>query len=235
MTVVRLRDSTDLLKDEARVSGQRLFDVIVACTGIVLVSPIMFIVALAIWIDDGPPIFFSQTRLGQSGRHFRIYKFRKFHKEAGTTGRALTVTGDVRMTRLGRFLERAKIDELPQLWNILKGDMSVVGPRPESLVFADCFTGAFGKILDHKPGIFGPNQAAFRDEGQFYPTGQDPEQFYRDVLFRVKAEEDLAYFRKRTLGADVGWIIRGVLSVLGLGAPHMLNKAHRGGPRMSAL
>jgi lipopolysaccharide/colanic/teichoic acid biosynthesis glycosyltransferase len=216
MTLMRLRGPTDLLSAEAGASGRRMFDVVAALAALIFCGPLMLLVALAILIDDGRPILFSQTRLGQFGRRFRIYKFRKFYKEAGTAGHALTVKGDQRMTRLGRFLERAKLDELPQLWNILRGDMSVVGPRPESLAFADCFAGAYRKILHHKPGIFGPNQALFRDEGRFYTAMQDPERFYREVLFPVKADKDLAYFGQRKLGSDIGWIVRGLLSVIGL-------------------
>jgi lipopolysaccharide/colanic/teichoic acid biosynthesis glycosyltransferase len=218
MTLARLRAPTDLLNGEVSVSRRRIFDVIAAGTGLVFGSPIFLLVALAIWIDDGRPLIFSQERLGQFGRRFRIYKFRKFRKEVGTTGCALTVEGDQRMTRLGHLLERTKLDELPQLWNILKGDMSVVGPRPESLAFADCFTRAYRRILDHRPGIFGPNQVLFRNEGRIYPANQDPERFYREVLFPLKADKDLAYFAQRTIGSDIGWIIRGLLTVIGLHA-----------------
>jgi lipopolysaccharide/colanic/teichoic acid biosynthesis glycosyltransferase len=198
--------------------ARRIMDLVLAGTGLLVLSPIMALVALAIWIESGRPIFFSQVRLGKGGRHFRIYKFRKFHKDNGTAGRRVTVKNDCRMTRPGKVLERTKLDELPQLWNILKGDMSVVGPRPESLELSDCFTGVYERVLDHKPGIFGPNQVLFRDEGCLYPDGSDPEQFYRDVLFPLKASIDLACFHYRTVLSDIRWIIRGVLAVFGLGS-----------------
>ena len=191
-------------------------DLIIASAGLVLLGPLMMLVGLVIRIDSGQPIFFSQVRLGQRGRHFRIHKFRKFRKESGTAGCGVTVRDDRRLTRLGSFLERTKLDELPQLWNILKGDMAIVGPRPESLGFADCFAGVYFRILDHKPGIFGPNQFYFRNEGSLYPDASDPEQFYREVLFPLKAGVDLAYFPYRTIPADIGWTIRGALAVFGL-------------------
>jgi lipopolysaccharide/colanic/teichoic acid biosynthesis glycosyltransferase len=198
--------------------ARRVMDLALAGTGLLVLSPIMALVGLAIWVESGRPIFFSQVRLGKGGRHFRIYKFRKFHKDNGAAGRAVTVKGDCRMTRLGRILERTKLDELPQLWNIFKGDMSVVGPRPESLDLVDCFTGPYVKVLDHKPGIFGPNQVLFRDEAELYPDRFDPEQFYRDILFPLKASIDIACFHYRTVLSDIRWIIRGVLAVFGLGS-----------------
>src|SRR5207247_10219766 len=120
-----------------------------------------------ILIETGSPILFVQTRLGLFGRAFRMYKFRKFYPDAGK-GDGVTLKGDKRMPRLGAVLERTKIDELPQLWNILKGDMTMVGPRPESSDLADCFTGEYAGVLEYTPGLFGPNQFYFRAESALY-------------------------------------------------------------------
>jgi lipopolysaccharide/colanic/teichoic acid biosynthesis glycosyltransferase len=198
----------------ASTSATRILDVLFAGSGLVLLSPLMAVVAIAIWFDGGQPIFFSQLRIGLGGRHFRIYKFRKFYQQSGTAGHRLTLKDDRRLTRLGRVLEKTKIDELPQLWNILKGDMSIVGPRPETLDFADCFIGSYRRVLDHKPGIFGPNQVLFRNEGFLFPQ-TDPERFYRDVLFPLKGHIDLVYFPCRTMLLDVTWIVHGVFAVFG--------------------
>jgi lipopolysaccharide/colanic/teichoic acid biosynthesis glycosyltransferase len=195
---------------------RRFLDLIIACTGLVVLGPIMMLVALAIWADSGRPIFFSQVRVGQMGRHFRMYKFRKFHKDCGRVDCPVTIQSDRRMTRLGSVLAKTKLDELPQLWNILKGEMSVVGPRPESLDLEDCFVGFYRRVLDHKPGIFGPNQVFFRDEASLYRDASDPEELYREVLFPLKARIDLAYFSHRTILSDIGWIIFGALAVFGL-------------------
>jgi lipopolysaccharide/colanic/teichoic acid biosynthesis glycosyltransferase len=216
VTVTRLHEPTNPTANLTTISTRRILDLVIAGTSLVLLGPIMMLVALAIWVESGRPIFFSQVRLGQMGRHFRMYKFRKFHKGSGAIDRPVTIRNDYRMTRLGGFLARAKLDELPQLWNILKGDMSVVGPRPESLDLADCFVGFYRRVLDHKPGIFGPNQVVFRDEALLYPDTLDPQQFYREVLFPLKANIDLAYFPNRTIPSDIGWIICGVLAVVGL-------------------
>ena len=117
--------------------------------------------------------------------------------------------------RLGRFLGKTKLDELPQLWNILKGDMSIVGPRPESLELAHCFSGIYLRVLQYRPGLFGPNQVLFRNESSMFPDNYDPEKFYCEYLFPLKANIDLAYFPQRTLASDIGWIIRGFLAVIG--------------------
>ena len=196
---------------------RRLFDVVVALIGLIAFLPVLIPVVIAIRLDSSGPILFSQDRLGQNGRLFRLYKFRKFRH--GCHGRAVTLMDDNRMTRVGRFLERTKIDEVPQLWNVLRGDMAVVGPRPETLDFADCFDGPFAAVLAHRPGIFGPNQVHFRNECRLYPENIDPHVFYRAVLFPAKARADLEYFSRRRLDQDMVWVVRGVLAVFGIGLP----------------
>ncbi len=158
-----------------------------------------------------------QTRIGRGGRTFRMYKFRKFDARRDD-GCPLTLKDDVRMTRVGRFLARTKLDEMPQLLNILRGDMSVVGPRPESLAFVDCFDERARLLLRERPGIFGPSQVMFRNECAYYPADRDPVGFYRETLFPAKATMDLAYYPNRTAWRDLGWIWRGVLAVIGVGA-----------------
>lgn len=201
---------------DASVFAKRMLDVILASVALALAGPIMILVALAIVIESGRPILFSQTRLGRNGRPFRLYKFRKFHKDTGAAGLSVTIENDSRMTLVGGFLEKTKFDELPQLWNVLTDDMSIVGPRPESLAFEDCFKGEYSKVLDFKPGILGPNQFFFRNEKCFYRDAPDPERFYRDVLFPLKAGIDLAYFSHRTLPSDLGWVISCALAMVGL-------------------
>jgi len=200
---------------KGRAAAARTVDLFVAAVGLILIAPILVVTSFAILLESGRPVFFSQLRLGRSGRAFRIYKFRKFFNGCGKTGPRVTIKNDCRMTRLGRLLERTKLDELPQLWNVLRGDMSIVGPRPESLELAECFTVGYLKLLEHKPGIFGPNQVVFRNECALYPDNMDPERFYRDVLFPLKARIDLAYLQRRTMLSDIEWIIRGVSAVFG--------------------
>ena len=192
------------------VGVRRTLDILCAGMAALLLAPVMLIVVIAIWIESGGPILFSQLRLGQYGRPFRMYKFRKFAPDCGNHGSPLTIEGDDRLTAVGRVLAAGKLDELPQLWNVLRGDMSLVGPRPESLAFTDCFRNGFEKILEHKPGLFGPCQVMFRHESKLFPADVAAVEFYRQVLFPAKAEIDLAYFSRRTLASDLGWILRGV-------------------------
>src|SRR4030088_964012 len=153
------------------VSLRRAFDILCAGMAATALLPVVLIVALAIWIESGKPLLFSQLRLGYNGRPFRIYKFRKFRPNCDLHGYPLTLERDGRLTAIGRILAATKLDELPQLWNVLWGDMSLVGPRPESLAFTDCFRNGFEKILEYKPGLFGPCQVMFRNESKLYPVG----------------------------------------------------------------
>lgn len=191
-------------------SLKRTMDVVLALLGLTLGAPLLALIALLVRLDSPGKAIFSQPRLGLHGRLFRMHKFRKFPDNWGTKGASVTVAADVRMTRLGRILERTKLDELPQLWNILIGEMSFVGPRPETVNFKDLFVGDFARVHDYVPGIFGPNQVAFRNEARLYPPDQDPETFYRQHLFPLKARNDLEYFGRATAWTDLLWILRGL-------------------------
>lgn len=204
------------LKPETCEYIRRSLDIVVALLSLIVMAPLMLLIALAVLVECGRPVFFAQTRLGQGGRHFSIYKFRKFKTTQRQAGLPLTMHNDPRMSRVGRVLATTKLDELPQFYNILRGDMSLVGPRPESLEFAECFDNVQQAILEHRPGIFGPSQVAFRNEGTLYPYGLEPTKFYREVLFPAKAAVDLDYYCGRTLRSDIKWILVGVLAVAGL-------------------
>lgn len=199
----------------------RLLDIILAATCLVLCAPLFLLLSLAVLAEVGRPILFVQTRIGRGGHSFRMYKFRKF-RSCSESGCPLTLKNDRRMSRVGRLLAQTKLDELPQLVNILRGDMAVVGPRPESLAFADCFTATAMPVLSERPGIFGPSQVAFRNESALYPPGVDPVHFYRQTLFPAKAALDTSYYPNRTLASDMGWMVRGVLAVLGIGRARVI-------------
>lgn len=196
--------------------ARRAMDIVVAFIGLLAAAPLMLVIACVIRMETPGPVFFAQRRLGKAGQKFTLFKFRKFRDEPDASGQAVTLKNDPRMTRIGKLLERTKLDELPQLWNVAAGQMSLVGPRPETLDFEDCFAGSFGTVLDHVPGLFGPSQAVFRDEAALYPAGVDPHAFYRSVLFPAKARIDLFYYPGRTLWSDFGWIVRCILAVVGL-------------------
>jgi lipopolysaccharide/colanic/teichoic acid biosynthesis glycosyltransferase len=220
-------------KDKAAL--RRLFDVVFAACALLLILPAFLIISIMVYSDGGAPIFFRQTRIGLHGRPFLLYKFRKFGPAEPANGLAVTLANDRRLTKVGRILERTKLDELPQLWNVLRGDMALVGPRPESLNFADCFTGPFGDLMDHKPGIFGPAQARFRNESDYYVPDENPEQLYRRLLFPAKATIDLRYYGTRTLVRDVAWIWRGITAVIHLTRVPPGNDQHLPASGMPAL
>lgn len=194
---------------------RRAADILLAGTALLLLAPLMLLITIAIWLESGQPTLFCQTRLGEGGRRFRMYKFRKFHVDAGQTGCPLTLEQDPRMTQVGRLLMKTKLDELPQFWNVIKGDMAIVGPRPESLAFADCFHNGWEELLRYKPGLVGPCQIIFRNEAAAFPKGVDVNEFYRTVVFPLKARIDLDYFRSRSLASDVVVMIRSFLAICG--------------------
>jgi len=195
--------------------ARRSIDVAVASAAAIIFAPLMLVIAIALLVEGGRPVFFAQTRMGAGARPFRMYKFRKFDVRCDPHGLALTVAGDSRMTTVGRFLAATKFDELPQLWNVLRGEMAIIGPRPESLDFVDCFHSGSEAVLRYKPGLLGPSQVFFRNEASFYPQSTDPVLFYREVLFPAKARIDLSYYPQRTLGSDIVWMARGFLAIVG--------------------
>jgi lipopolysaccharide/colanic/teichoic acid biosynthesis glycosyltransferase len=196
---------------------RRSLDIAMAGVALMLLLPLLIIISLAILVELGRPIFFVQTRLGLNGKHFEMYKFRKFRQVRDIDGLPLTMKKDPRMSRVGNFLAQTKFDELPQLYNIFRGEMSFVGPRPESLEFADCFTVSDRAVLEYRPGIFGPSQATFRNECSMYPPMSDPIQYYRAVLFPAKIKIDMSYYQTRTIMSDLKWMTFTMLSVVGVG------------------
>ena len=194
---------------------KRIFDVVLSLVlGLVLV-PVIIGVVIAIKVTSPGPVIFRQKRLGLNGQVFLMNKFRKFPSDWGTGGPSLTLQFDSRMTGIGRILERTKLDEVPQLWNIFVGEMSFVGPRPAPVSFKPMFTGRYEDILKYKPGIFGPNQTKYRNESALYPPDEDPMTFYKRVLFPDKASRDLEYFSRATMNSDLFWIGSGAVSLLG--------------------
>jgi lipopolysaccharide/colanic/teichoic acid biosynthesis glycosyltransferase len=190
--------------------SKRLVDLSLAIVLLLISAPIMGGIALLVWLESPGHVFFWQERLGLHGRRFWLWKFRKFPPHWRDSGPGVTVRGDLRMTRIGAILERTKLDELPQLWNILKGEMSFVGPRPESVRFAHLFKGDVAGVLRHIPGLFGPTQITFPNEPDLYPADTDPEAYYQEVLFPRKARLDMEYFQKANCLSDINWIIRGM-------------------------
>lgn len=184
----------------------RPFDVLVASTLIVLLLPVFVLVALAIKFDDKGPVLYKQARVGRHFRLFQIYKFRSMLIGAEAKG-LLTGPDDSRQTRVGRFLRRYKLDELPQLLNVLKGDMQLVGPRPEVVRYVSAFQSQYVEILQERPGLTDPASLAFRDEQQFF--GSDAvEQQYLEQILPSKLKISLEYQKRRSPWTDFAVLVR---------------------------
>jgi lipopolysaccharide/colanic/teichoic acid biosynthesis glycosyltransferase len=185
--------------------AQRPFDVIFAAAGLLALAPLFVLLALLVLLSDGRPVFFGQTRVGKNGRLFRIWKFRTMR--AGAAGRLVTAAGDSRVTKVGAFLRHFKLDELPQLFNVLRGDMSLVGPRPEVPQYVQLGAPLWQAVLRVRPGITDLATLLYRDEETLLGRSQDPHTFYRDQILPAKLRLNLAYLRSRTFRRDFRLIL----------------------------
>jgi lipopolysaccharide/colanic/teichoic acid biosynthesis glycosyltransferase len=190
---------------------KRAFDVCIASAGLLLLLPLFLFVACAVLLDDGAPVFFSQERIGRFGRPFRIWKFRSMRVETEARGPSITAAGDPRITRIGRILRRWKLDELPQLWNVIRGHMSFVGPRPEVPRYVSCYSEEQRAVLQLQPGITDLATLEFRDEESLLASVADPEAFYVAECVPRKIALNLEYARRANIVADALIIIRTVL------------------------
>ena len=188
-------------KQRFRAACGRFVDLACAFTGLALLAPLFAAIALLILWNDGPPVLFSQTRVGRNGRLFSIWKFRTMR--TGVRGRAITARGDDRVTGVGACLRQFKIYELPQLLNVLKGDMSLIGPRPEVPEYVQCDDPRWLAVLQVKPGITDLATLLHRNEEQILGASTDPNTFYRDNVLPAKLHLNLAYLRSRSLGRDL--------------------------------
>ncbi len=189
--------------------GKRAFDVVAAAAGLLLLAPLLLLLALLIKLDTPGPVFFRQVRVGRGGRHFRIFKFRTMAAEQAGGAAQLTVAGDARITRTGQWLRRYKLDELPQLIDVLRGTMSLVGPRPEVPHYVARYPAGWReRVLSVRPGITDFASVHFRDENELLARAADPEREYLDVILPSKLRYALHYVDNLTLADD--------LKVLGL-------------------
>lgn len=194
---------------------RRLLDVCAAFVGLVLLSPLFVLVASAIAIDGRGPVFYAARRTGMHGRPFRLYKFRTMVVDADKLGAGITTAGDARVTGLGRFLRRFKLDEFPQLVNVLCGDMNIVGPRPEDPRYTDTYDAVQARILSVRPGMTSPASLAFRDEASIL-EGAMWEETYRREVMPAKLAIDLSYFSGNTAWSDLVVILRTIAHVFHL-------------------
>jgi lipopolysaccharide/colanic/teichoic acid biosynthesis glycosyltransferase len=184
--------------------GKRLFDVLGAAVSLMLLAPLMLLVAVAVRLDSPGPVLFRQERVGRHGRPFRIHKFRTMQVDATGRGPLLTASGDPRVTRVGAALRRHRLDELPQLVDVLKGDMSLVGPRPEVPRYVALYPPDLReRVLAVRPGITDPSSLDFLDEGELLARAADPEREYVDVILPRKLRRAADYADRATFATDL--------------------------------
>jgi lipopolysaccharide/colanic/teichoic acid biosynthesis glycosyltransferase len=195
--------------------GKRLLDLPFACVALVACSPVLLACSIAVWLDSSGPVIYSQWRVGQHGKRFELLKFRTMVVGADKQGLRLTASGDRRITLVGRFLRKTKLDELPQLINVFRGEMSLVGPRPEVPEYVALYSPAERAVLTVKPGITGPASLAFIDEERLLAERADQEDFYVNSIMTQKLLVDLDYCSRVSLRDDLKLIARTVASVCG--------------------
>ncbi len=187
-----------------------LFDRIAALFGLILLSPVLLAVAVMIRIKmPGGPVIFSQKRVGKNGKLFTMYKFRSM--TVSHSGSSISVAGEKRITPLGAVLRKYKLDELPELWNVLKGDMSFVGPRPDVPGYADTLQGKDRDVLKLRPGITGPASLKYRNEEELLATVEDPQKYNDEVIFPDKVRINLYYLNNYSFIRDIQIILCTVL------------------------
>lgn len=192
--------------------AKRLFDVLCAACGLLLLAPLLLLVALWVRLDSSGPALFCQTRVGRFGVPFTIHKFRTMRVEPGAV---ITVGADPRITRAGRLLRASKLDELPQLWDVLRGAMSFVGPRPELARYVDLYpTDMRQRVLAVRPGITDPASLAFSHEAELLAAASDPEREYREVILPAKLRLSADYAARASLFTDLALILRTLSRVL---------------------
>lgn len=192
---------------------KRIFDLTASLVGLVVLSPVFLAAAIAIRLESSGPVFYLQERIGRDGRAFRIVKFRSMTAGMDKDSNHVTVAGDPRITRVGAVLRKYKIDEFPQLVNVLRGEMSLVGPRPEVASFVAQYTPRQRRVLEVLPGITSTASIEFRNENALLSHAEDPEAMYRDVIMPRKLEMNLAYIERENLLRDIGVILRTLASV----------------------
>lgn len=194
---------------------KRAFDILSSAAGLALLSPLLVVIAAAVKLDSPGPVLYRGRRMGRYGREFYIWKFRTMVTGADRAGPGITVADDSRVTRVGRLLRRTKLDELPQLVNVLRGEMSIVGPRPEDPRYVALYPPEQrAQILSVRPGVTSPASVRFRHEESAL-SGADWEAAYVQTIMPAKLAIDLEYVQNASLLRDVGLIVRTVAAMWG--------------------
>lgn len=193
---------------------KRLCDILFSAIGLLLLLPVFIVIIILVKIDSAGPSFYLQTRIGRQGRPFQIIKFRTMLVNADRQGLLTTDDNDSRITRLGKVLRKYKLDELPQLLNVLRGDMSFVGPRPEVQQFVKMYTPEQMHVLDVRPGITDAASIKYRNENALLARQDDPERYYIEVIMPDKLAINLDYVQHHTLLGDLKLILQTLQTIL---------------------
>jgi lipopolysaccharide/colanic/teichoic acid biosynthesis glycosyltransferase len=193
---------------------KRVFDVVVAGSALVASAPVLAVAAAAIKLDSPGPVLFAQTRVGKDKRPIRTLKLRTMTNAAGS-GPQITADRDPRITRVGRWLRKAKLDELPQLWNVIRGDMALVGPRPEVPRYVELYRPEWQPLLEVRPGLTDLASLTFRHEEELLALARDRERAYREVIMPLKLQLALDGMQRSSLRDDLSVIAKTFLSVVG--------------------
>ena len=200
------------LPSSGRLYRKRLFDMVCAALGLLVLSPVLLVCALLVGLTSPGGVLFRQERVGKDGVPFTIYKFRSMRKD--NAGLKISTSGDSRITPVGRVLRKAKLDELPQLWNVLKGDMSFVGPRPEVREYTDLYTPEQRQVLLVRPGITGLASIRYRNENDLLSASADPNRTYIEEVMPAKLALDLEYIPRACVSYDIKLILETLVTVV---------------------
>lgn len=195
------------------MTAKRIFDLCLVIPGLILLSPVLLLLALCVKLDSRGPIFFRQIRTGFKGKPFSILKFRSMIVNAEKQGLQITASGDSRITRVGRILRKTKLDELPQLFNVARGEMSLVGPRPEVPRYTQLYTPEQAQVLDYLPGITDPASIAFRHEESILAASKNPDETYVQKIMPEKIRINLEYQKQADVFTDLLVIFRTFTSI----------------------
>lgn len=182
---------------------KRAFDILMALIGLLFLAPAFFVISLCILFDSRGPVFYKQTRVGLNNRDFSLYKFRSMHIGAEKLGLLTVSDVDTRITRCGYWLRKYKMDEFPQLLNVLKGDMSLVGPRPEVRKYVDLYNEKQISVLSVRPGITDWASIQFHNESEILSASEDPEFIYINTIIPLKTEQNLRYINENSFWIDL--------------------------------
>ena len=203
-----------LERRKPQLALKRAMDVLIAGAALLALWPVLLAIAAAVVIDDPGPVFYRQVRVGRGGRPFRIFKFRTMVVDADKKGLQITVGRDSRITRVGAFLRKTKLDELAQLLNVLAGQMSFVGPRPEVQKYVDLYTPYQRQVLLVRPGITDYASIAYRNESDLLAGADDPERMYIDTIMPAKIELNMKYLREISPAADIRLIVGTIWAII---------------------